>query len=282
MFHVPCSMLAIFFIVGLIVGSFLGAVNYRLKIAEDIVWKRSHCPNCKKRIHWYDNVPLLSFVILWGKCRECEKKISWKYPAVELLTGLLYAAVAFKFLGGWGVSPEKILTGSDVIEMAFWLFTATYLVLVFFHDLSYMLIPDAAVYPAIVVTFGYQYWRYLQGPLGIATLKNPFVSSILAALVASLFFFFLIWVSRGKWIGGGDVKLGFLAGAIVGWPKILFVLFFAYAIGAIASLVLIGLKKKTWKSQIPFGPFLVSGILIVMFFSEQIQWWANRYLNIGY
>ena len=275
-------MIAIFFIVGLIVGSFLGAVNYRLKVAEDIVFKRSHCPHCKKQIRWYDNVPLLSFVVLWGKCRECEEKISWKYPAVELLTGLLYAAVAWKFLGGWGISAEKMLTGNDVVEMSFWLFTVSYLVLVFFHDLSFMLIPDAAVYPAIVVTLLFQYWKYLQGPLGIATLKNPFVGAFFAALVASLFFFFLIWVSRGKWIGGGDVKLGFLAGVIVGWPKILFVLFFAYMIGAIASLILIVMKKKTWKSQIPFGPFLVAGILIVMFFSEQIQFWANRYLNIGY
>ncbi|OGI27608.1 MAG: hypothetical protein A2359_04770 [Candidatus Moranbacteria bacterium RIFOXYB1_FULL_43_19] len=275
-------MIAIFFIVGLIVGSFLGAVNYRLKTAEDIVFKRSHCPHCKKKIRWYDNVPLLSFVVLWGKCRACEKNISWKYPAVELLTGLLYAAVAWKFLGGWGVSPEKMLTGPDVAEMSFWLFTVSYLVLIFFHDLSFMLIPDAAVYPAIIITLLFQYWKYLQGPLGIATLKNPFVGAFFAALVASCFFFLLIWMSRGKWIGGGDVKLGFLAGTIVGWPKILFVLFFAYMIGAVASLILIGLKKKTWKSQIPFGPFLVTGILIVMFFSEQLQFWANRFLNIGY
>ena len=275
-------MIAIFFIVGLIVGSFLGVVNYRLKVAEDIVFKRSHCPHCKRQIRWYDNIPLLSFVILAGQCRECREKISWKYPAVELLTGLLYAAVAWKFLGGWGISAEKILAGNDIVEMSFWLFTVSYLVLIFFHDLSYMLIPDAAVYPAIIVTLLFQYWKYLQGPLGIATLKNPLVGSFFAAIVASLFFFFLIWVSRGKWIGGGDVKLGFLTGAIVGWPKILFALFFAYMIGAVVSLILIGLKKKTWKSQIPFGPFIVTGILIVMFFSEQIQFWANRYLNVGY
>lgn len=277
-------MIAIFFLVGLIVGSFLGAVNYRLKVAEDIVWKRSHCPNCKTRIRWYDNIPLLGFVILWGECRECREKISWCYPAIELMSGLLFAAVAWKFLGGWGLAgnPDKIFTGTDVIEMSFWLFAASYLTLIFFHDLSYMLIPDAAVYPAIVITLLYQYWKYLQGPLGIATLKNPFVGALFAALVAALFFFLLIWISRGKWIGGGDVKLGFLAGVIVGWPKILFVLFFAYMIGAIASLILIAMKKKTWKSQIPFGPFLVAGILIVMFFSGQIQFWASRYLNIGY
>ncbi|MDI6777590.1 MAG: prepilin peptidase [Patescibacteria group bacterium] len=282
MFHVPCSMVSIFFLIGLIVGSFLGAVNYRLKTAEDIVWKRSHCPKCKEKIKWYDNVPLLSFVILWGQCRECKEKISWKYPAIEFLTGFLFAAVAFKFLGGWGFSPERILTGGDMIEMSFWLFTVSYLILIFFHDLDFMLIPDAAVYPAIVITFVYQYWKYLQGPLGIATLKAPVTGALFAALVAALFFFFLIWVSGGKWIGGGDVKLGFLAGAVVGWPKILLVLFFAYMIGAIVSLFLIAMKKKTWKSQIPFGPFLVSGILIVMFFSGHIQFWANRYLNMGY
>lgn len=275
-------MIAIFFIVGLIVGSFLGVVNYRLKVAEDIVWKRSHCPGCKARIRWYDNIPLLSFVILAGQCRDCKEKISWKYPAIELLTGFLFAAVAWKFLGGFGFSSEKLLTGASMIEMAFWLFTVSYLVLIFFHDLSYMLIPDVAVYPAIVITFVYQYWKYLQGPLGIATLKAPVTGAVFAALVAALFFFALIWISKGKWIGGGDVKLGFLAGLIVGWPGILFVLFFAYMIGAIVSLILIATKKKTWKSQIPFGPFLVTGILIVMFFSEQIQFWANKYLNVGY
>lgn len=275
-------MTAIFFLIGLIVGSFLGAVNYRIKVAEDIVWKRSHCPGCKTKIRWYDNIPLLSFVVLWGECRECREKISWKYPAIELLTGLLFAAVALKFLGGWGFSAERVLTAADAIEMSFWLFAVCYLVLIFFHDLSFMLIPDAAVWPAIAITIGYQFWKYLEGPLGIADFRNPFLSALLAAFAAALFFFGLIWISHGKWIGGGDVKLGFLAGTIVGWPKILFVLFFAYMIGAVASLILIGLGKKTWKSQIPFGPFIVSGILIVMFFSEQIQFWANRYLDIGY
>jgi len=277
-------MIIIFFIVGLIIGSFLGAVNYRLKTAEDIVFQRSHCPNCKKKIRWYDNLPLLSFVVLWGQCRDCREKISWKYPAIEILTGILFAAVAWQFLGAWGLaaSPDKIFTGGDIIEMSFWLFTVCYLVLIFFHDYDFMLIPDAAVYPAIAVTLIYQYWKYLESPLGIASLKAPITSALLAAFAAALFFFLLIWISKGKWIGGGDVKLGFLAGLIVGWPKILFVLFLAYMIGAIASLVLIGAKYKTWKSQVPFGPFIVSGILIVMFFSDQIQFWASRYLNIGY
>jgi prepilin signal peptidase PulO-like enzyme (type II secretory pathway) len=166
--------------------------------------------------------------------------------------------------------------------MSFWLFSVCYLVLIFFHDLDFMLIPDAAIYPAIIVTLAYQGYKYLDSPFGIATLKAPITSALFAAFVAALFFFFLIWISKGKWIGGGDVKLGFLAGAIVGWPKVLFVLFFAYMIGAIVSLLLIASKKKTWKSQIPFGPFLVTGIFIVLFFSEQIQFWANRYLDIGY
>jgi prepilin signal peptidase PulO-like enzyme (type II secretory pathway) len=277
-------MITIFFIVGLIIGSFLGAVNYRLKTAEDIVFERSHCPKCKKKIRWYDNVPLLSFVILWGQCRDCKKKISWEYPMIELVTGLLFAAVAWKFLGAWGLTadPTRIFTNNDIIEMSFWLFSVCYLVLIFFHDLDFMLIPDAAIYPAIIVTLAYQGYKYLGSPLGIATLKAPITSALFAAFVAALFFFFLIWISRGKWIGGGDVKLGFLAGAIVGWPKVLFVLFFAYMIGAVVSVILIALKKKTWKSQIPFGPFLVAGIFLVLFFSEQIQFWANRYLNIGY
>jgi prepilin signal peptidase PulO-like enzyme (type II secretory pathway) len=277
-------MVAIFFIVGLAIGSFLGVVNWRLKTAEDIVFERSHCPHCKEKIRWYDNIPLLSFVILAGQCRNCQKKISWQYPIIELVTGLLFAAVAWKFLGtlGFSAGPERIFTNGDIVDMSFWLFAVCYLVLIFFHDLDFMLIPDAAVYPAILVTIGYQYYKYVGSPLGIAALNAPITSALIAAFAAALFFFLLIWMSRGKWIGGGDVKLGFLAGAMVGWPKILFVLFFAYMIGAIASLILIATKKKTWKSQIPFGPFLVAGILLVMFFSEQIQFWANRYLNIGY
>ena len=277
-------MIAIFFIIGIIIGSFLGVVNWRLKMAEDIVWERSRCPHCKGHIRWYDNIPLLSFVILAGQCRDCKKRISWEYPLIELVTGLLFAAVAWKFLGtlGFMVGPERIFTNGDIVDMSFWLFAVCYLVLIFFHDLDFMLIPDAAVYPAILVTLGYQYYKYLGGPLGIASFKAPITSALLAAFVAALFFFLLIWMSRGKWIGGGDVKMGFLAGAMVGWPKILFVLFFAYMIGAIASLILIATKKKTWKSQIPFGPFLVAGILLVMFFSEQIQFWANRYLDMRY
>jgi len=277
-------MVAIFFIVGIVIGSFLGVVNWRLKTAEDIVWKRSHCPHCKEKIRWYDNIPLLSFVMLVGQCRNCKKRISWEYPLIELVTGLLFAAVAWKFLGtlGFMAGPERIFTNGDIVDMSFWLFAVCYLVLIFFHDLDFMLIPDAAVYPAILVTLGYQYYKYLGGPLGIAALNAPITSALFAAFVAALFFFLLIWMSRGKWIGGGDVKMGFLAGAMVGWPKILFVLFFAYMIGAIASLILVATRKKTWKSQIPFGPFLVAGILLVMFFSEQIQFWANRYLDIGY
>jgi prepilin signal peptidase PulO-like enzyme (type II secretory pathway) len=277
-------MIIIFFLVGLIIGSFLGAVNYRLKMAEDIVFERSRCPHCKKKIRWYDNVPLLSFIILAGQCRDCKKKISWEYPLIEIMTGLLFAAVAWKFLGTWGfeANPNKIFTGGDIIDMSFWLFSICYLILIFFHDLDFMLVSDAVVYPAIVVTLAYQYYKYIQSPFGIATIKAPITGALLAAFVAALFFFFLIWISKGKWIGGGDMKLGFLAGAVVGWPRIMFVLFFAYMIGAVVSLVLIAAKKKTWKSQIPFGPFIVSGILLVLFFSEQIQFWANKYLNIGY
>jgi len=277
-------MIAIFFVVGLIVGSFLGAVNYRLKTAEDIVFERSHCPRCKAKIRWYDNIPLLSFVVLAGQCRDCKGRISWEYPLVELATGLLFAATAWKFLGtfGFSASAEKAFGAADIINMAYWLFVMSYLVLIFFHDFDYMLIPDAVVYPAIIVTFAYQAYLYVGSPLSFASPKSPITSALAGALIAAVFFLVLIWISRGKWIGGGDIKLGFLAGAVVGFPKIIFVLFFTYMIGAVVSLLLVATKKKTWKSQIPFGPFMVAGILIVMFFSEQIQFWANRYLNIGY
>lgn len=279
-------MVLIFFIAGLIIGSFLGAANYRLKTAEDIVFKRSYCPICKHEIRWYDNIPLLSFVVLFGRCRDCRKYISWEYPLIELMTGVLFAGAALKFFGSSVLGISGIISGAvsanTVLDMSFLLFAVCYLMLIFWHDYDYMLIPDAVVYPAIVVTLFYQAYKYTQSPLGIADFHSPLTGALVAALGAALFFFFLIWISKGKWIGGGDVKLGFLAGLIVGWPKILFVFFLTYLTGSVVSLALIALKKKTWKSQIPFGPFMVAAILIVLFFSDQIQFWANRYLDIGY
>jgi leader peptidase (prepilin peptidase) / N-methyltransferase len=279
-------MVLIFLVFGLVLGSFLGAVNYRLKTAEDIVFKRSHCPLCKHDVRWYDNIPLLSFIVLHGRCRDCKKYISWEYPLIELMTGILFAGVAIKFFGlpifGISGTVTGLIGTSSIIDMSFFLFAVCYLVLIFWHDYDYMLIPDAVVFPAVIVTFFYQIYKYTQSPLGIANFNSPITGAIVAALGAALFFFLLIWISKGKWIGGGDVKLGFLAGLIVGWPKILFVFFFSYLIGSVVSLSLIVLKKKTWKSQIPFGPFMVVAILLVLFFSEQIQFWANRYLNIGY
>ncbi|MDD3487473.1 MAG: prepilin peptidase [Candidatus Moranbacteria bacterium] len=279
-------MIIIFFVAGLIIGSFLGAVNYRLKIDEDIVWKRSHCPHCKKTIRWYDNIPLLSFILLFGRCRNCRKYISWEYPLIELMTGVLFAAVAIRFFGIQWFGISGIASGGlgadAIIKMSFLLFTVCYLVLIFWHDYDYMLIPDAVVYPAILITFFYKVYEYVQSPLTITSLRSPLTSAFFAALGTAVFFFFLIWISKGKWIGGGDVKLGFLAGLMVGYPKILFVMFFTYFIGAVVSLTFIILKKKTWKSQIPFGPFMVTALLIVMFFGNHIQMWANRYLDIGY
>jgi prepilin signal peptidase PulO-like enzyme (type II secretory pathway) len=279
-------MIVIFFVVGIIVGSFLGVVSWRIKTAEDIVFKRSYCPHCKKKIRWYDNIPLFSFIILAGQCRDCKKKISWEYPLIELATGLLFAAAAYKFFGaaafGFTGAPERVFGMGDVIALSFLLFAISYLVIIFFHDLDFMLIPDVVVYPAMLITFLYQVYKYLQSPLGIWNLGSPVTSSLFAAFLAALFFMALIWISKGSWIGGGDVKLGFLLGLIVGWPKIIFVLFLAYMFGAVVSLLLIAFRLKTWKSQVPFAPFLVSAALLVLFFSDQIQFWANRYLDIGF
>ena len=279
-------MIIIFFIAGIIIGSFLGAANWRLKTAEDIIWKRSHCRHCKAQIRWYDNIPLLSFVVLFGRCRDCRKYISWEYPLIELMTGILFAGVALKFFGAplLGISGNisGLISAGTVIDMSFLLFAVCYLVLIFWHDYDFMLISDMVVYPAMIVTIFYQIYKYTQSPLGIADIHSPLTSSLIAGLGAAMFFFLLIWISKGKWIGGGDVKLGFLAGLIVGFPKILFVFFLTYLIGSVVSLGLIALKKKTWKSQIPFGPFMVTAILIVLFWSDQIQFWANRYLNIGF
>ncbi len=273
-------MIYIFFVLGLIIGSFLGVVNYRLKVAEDIIFKPSYCPKCKKAIRWYDNIPLLSFILLSGNCRSCRKKISLEYPAIELLTGLLFS-LSYWYFFSTRIGSSGSFDFSEIAELAFLLFTVCYLIVIFFHDFDYKIIPSEIVYPAMGITLIYQIYRYFISSFSLFSLRNPLTSALLAAVIGGLFFLFQIWISKGKWIGGGDLKLGFLAGLILGWPKILFALFIAYAVGSVVSLALVAAKKKKWKSEIAFGPFLVTGIFVMMFLGEKIMFWAKRFLIVG-
>lgn len=259
-------MLIIFFILGIIIGSFLNVVAYRLNLAESFLLGRSHCPHCKKNIRWYDNIPVLSFIILRFRCRECKEKISWQYPLVEIFTGILFLLIGYKFF-----SLSDMTTWATTI---YYLGIISFLMIIFVYDWLYMEIPSAILWTAVgfVVAFNLFFdWNRI----GVAkeALDFSIYSGVLAAFVAFMFFFLMVSISKEKWMGMGDAQLVILLGLILGWPQILLALMLSFAFGAVVGLVLVFLKKKEMKSQIPFAPFLIAGTFVAMFFCENIFNW---------
>ncbi len=237
------------FIFGLIVGSFLNCLIYRLEIEESFLKGRSYCPRCKQILSWPDLIPVLSFLFLKGKCRYCQQKISIQYPLVELATGILFVSIF------------------NILYSIFYILITCFLIVIFVYDLKHYIIPDKIIYPVIVIAlvFNFQF--------------SIFKFSILSAIGAAAFFLLIVLISRGKWMGVGDIKLAFLIGLVLSWPNILVALFLAFFIGAVIGLGLIISGKKKLKSEVPFGPFLVTGTFIAMFFGEQlINWYLDLFL----
>ena len=243
---------ALIFLFGLIVGSFLNAVIYRLHSGESIVKSRSHCPKCGHVLAWCELVPIFSFVIQRGKCRECKGSISWQYPMVELATAILFVLVLYYNL-----------------PLLYTLTISSLLIVIFVYDLKHYIIPDKIIYPAILVS-GIFVWQH-------TTYNIQY--TIYAAIGASIFFAAMFFASRGKWMGFGDVKLAFFMGLFLGWPDILVGLFAAFMLGGIMGMGLIAYGKKTMKSQVPFGPFLVTGTFIAMFLGDKItEWYLSLFI----
>jgi len=255
------------FLFGLIVGSFLNCIVYRLKTGENFLKGRSFCPNCKHVLNFWDLIPVLSFIILKGRCRYFQKPISWQYPLVELATGIL-----FVFAAQLTINNQQ-LTAFNFFNFCYLLIVFCFLIVIFVFDLKHYLILDKVIYPAIIIALIFNFQFLISKQFLI------FKYSILSAFGAATFFLLIVLVSRGKWMGVGDIKLAFLMGLFLGWPEILVALFLAFSIGAIVGLILIFLKKKTLKSEIPFGPFLVTGTFLALFFGQKI---IDFYLNLAF
>ena len=232
------------FLLGLAVGSFLNVVICRLENKEPIIFGRSHCPKCGAVLKWFDLIPLLSFLLQRGRCRYCHKKISFQYPMVEIFTGAIFLLIFnFQF-------------------SIFNLLIACFLIIIFVYDLKHYIIPDKVIFPAILLALVFNW------------------SNILSAVLASGFFLSLVLVSKGKWLGLGDVKLAALMGLILGWPNILLALFLSFLSGAIVGLGLIALGRKSIKSQIPFGPFLSGATVSIMLCSSNLLLVDNFHLSL--
>lgn len=257
------------FVFGLAVGSFLNTVIHRLVPGESFLLKRSYCPKCKHVLAWHDLIPVLSFLYLKGRCRYCSKKISWQYPLVEVATGFLFVLIANYELG---IRNYELINFENIISSLFLILTSCFLIVIFVYDLKYYIIPDKIVYPAVAGAVLYRFfeiwnfgnWHFFGiGNLGFGILP-------------SLFFLAIILLSMGQWMGMGDFKLAFLMGLFLGWPNILVALFFAFCFGAIIGIGLMIFGKKNLKSEVPFGPFLVTGTFFALFWGEIIiSWYFN-------
>ncbi len=264
-------MVLIYFLIftlGMIIGSFLNCVIYRLHTEENFVKGRSFCPNCKKDLKAIDLIPLFSFLSLKGKCRYCSNKISSQYPLVEAITGALFALVFY-------YKMPQIFNFWEIAEIGYLFFVMSLMVVIFVYDLKHYIIPDEAVFTAIGITFLWQLLLYFNGTIAL----NEFGLIILSGLGASSFFLSLFLVSKGNWIGFGDVKLAIFMGFFLGFPNIVVALFSSFMIGAIIGVGLVLSEKKGLKSEVPFAPFLIIGTFLAFFAGEFL---ATGYINLFY
>ncbi|MBI2053744.1 MAG: prepilin peptidase [Candidatus Staskawiczbacteria bacterium] len=259
------------FLFGVSSGSFLNCVIYRLEKKQKLAG-RSYCPDCKKQLKWQDIIPVFSFLFLKGKCRYCKNKISIQYPLVEISTALIFSII-FNFSRQSGIPPSgTIFSFQFLLNILFLFYIAGALIIIFAYDLKHYIIPDKVLFPTIIIAVLYRIFNFSNFKFQISNLSELF-SYVIAALLASGFFLAIFLFSRGRWMGFGDVKLAVLMGFILGFPDILVALFLAFFLGAIAGVMLIILKKKGLKSEIPFGPFLIAGTFLAMFWGKEIIEW---------
>jgi leader peptidase (prepilin peptidase) / N-methyltransferase len=256
-------LIFILFVLGTVVGSFLNVAIWRWPRGEKADG-RSHCPSCNKTLTARQLVPLISFLWQRGRCHYCAKRISGRYIIIEGVTGLLFAAA------GWYLNPVEAV---DYVILLRWLFVLAILVCVFVIDLEHYLILDKIIFPAAAIVL------LLNIGIDLLLFNSNFPvfgytgGGLFAAAIASGFFYLIWLVSRGQWMGFGDVKFNVLLGLVIGWPLAIIALFLAFFLGALVGVVLMVFGGKQLGSRIPFGTFLSLAMVITMFFGPSIMVW---------
>lgn len=259
--------ISLLFVLGAAVGSFLSVVTWRLPAGEKFTGGRSHCPKCGSQIAWYDNIPIVSYLLLSGKCRNCGKSISLRYPALEIASGLSLAGL-FSLLNA--CSNQTICVWKS--SLGFWgsylflSFILFLIVAVFVIDMERRIIPDGLVFFGLGLTI----IALMVGSAG------NFYSSLFSAFSTAFLLLVLHLITKGKGMGLGDVKFALLGGLFFGWPTGLIWLFMAFLTGAGVAiiLILVGLAKK--KDKIAFGPFLALSFVITGLWGQQLINWILR------
>ena len=269
---------AVVLLIGLLVGSFLNVCIVRLPRGRSIVSPPSHCPRCKTKIRFYDNIPVVSCMLLRGRCRSCGEPISWRYPLVELMNGLFYLWIVHEF---W-------ITGEAVLLMAL----CSSLIVITFIDFDFQIIPDVITFPGMLlgVLLGPFFMQPLSEPLPFqlghllpqtGLLLLGFLNSVIGLLCGALPLFTIGWLweklRHEEGMGGGDVKLMGMIGSFLGWKGAFLAIFLGAIVGSIVGLSLMMLKLHKRGQVIPFGPFLALGAVMTAFYGSDIIVW---YLNL--
>ncbi len=246
----------IIFVIGAVIGSFLNVCIYRVPRNLSIISPASRCPSCNMPIKFYDNIPFLSYILLGGKCRVCKAGISFRYPLVELLNAVLFVFVIWRFGFAWHTVIYGILCSA--------------LVVITFIDLDFQIIPDVITLPGILIGI----------VAGSLLMPDPFIrysllgfkASVIGLLAGGGLFYAIAVLSRGG-MGGGDIKMMAMVGALMGWKSVLLTIFLGSLTGAVFGIFLMISKGKGRKTKIPFGPFLALGTVITLFYGQEIFSW---------
>lgn len=247
------------FAMGSIVGSFLNVCIYRIPRNLSIIIPSSRCPSCNSPVKPWDNIPILSYIFLGGRCRACKVRISLRYPFVEFLNAAFYVMVLWRFGFGW--------------HMLMYFVFCSALIVIAFIDLDFQIIPDRITLPGILIGL----------ITGSFLLPDPFLrcsalgyrSSIIGLLVGGGLFYAVAILSRGG-MGGGDIKMMAMVGSLMGWKSVLLTTFLGSLVGAVFGIFLMLFKGKGRKTKIPFGPFLALGSVITLFYGQEILYWYLR------
>jgi prepilin signal peptidase PulO-like enzyme (type II secretory pathway) len=282
------------FISGCFIGSFLKLTADHIVNGESFVFGRSKCEFCKVYLKPFNLIPVLSYFFQKGRCTSCEHKLSLSYPMSEITTGTLFLAASYY------LDIFNNFNTYSLLYLIYILVVLSFYIIMIFSDIKYLIIPDKVVYTATLFVFVFitlvlfldikdAYFDVVTNPLSKYLIQAGFLKTQILFIIKNylitlgsavgigLFFVSLILLTKGKGMGGGDVKLGFLIGLFNGFPYNILGIFLGFVIGSVFSLGLIGLKQKTMKDIIPFGPFLIAGSLASLFFGRYI---INWYLGL--
>ncbi len=259
-------VIVILLILGLSLGSFINAFVWRIRKNKDWVRERSVCVHCGHVLAAKDLVPVFSWILLKGKCRYCHKPISWQYPVVEAATALLFI-ISYIY---W----PFVFNAHGTTLFVFWIVFLVGLIALAVYDIRWMILPNKIVYPFMLLATA-------QGIFIIAAAKDPlqaFISLVLSFLIGGGIFYLIFQISGGRWIGGGDVKLGGLLGLILAdWQLMILTIFSASILGTIVTIPLLASGKAKKDTPIPFGPFLIIGAIFARLFGQTlINWYKNK------